>query len=251
RQYGFIITGSGKHELTFELVYDPVLKKRYTLAHFTDDISAIINPYNTAVLPNSLWISLDPKSIPADNVTEANIFIFLKNRNGVDAEKDGVQINLSSTYGNLSSGNLTTVKGRAAASISSDSVGTIVILASSPGLYPGSAYLTVTQVPIIIDFDEWINDSTLHMRHFNTTEQELRYNVHLTGSGIKLIGWPNASIEIDGTLIGENRLDSAYLITKTYSQITLPGGNHTLIVRNVNDFFTLRKLYVKNVVLSE
>jgi hypothetical protein len=53
KQYGVVITGSGKSEITFELVYDPITKERYTLSHFTDDMDAFINPYDPPVLSNS------------------------------------------------------------------------------------------------------------------------------------------------------------------------------------------------------
>jgi hypothetical protein len=46
KQYGAVITGKGKYELTFEVVYDPISKEKYTLVHFTDDLNAFINPYD-------------------------------------------------------------------------------------------------------------------------------------------------------------------------------------------------------------
>jgi len=49
KQHGVVIRAEGKSEITFELVYDPITKKRYTLAHFTDDLNAVINPYHPAV----------------------------------------------------------------------------------------------------------------------------------------------------------------------------------------------------------
>jgi hypothetical protein len=36
KQYGAVITGKGRYELTFELVYDPISKEKYTLVHYTD-----------------------------------------------------------------------------------------------------------------------------------------------------------------------------------------------------------------------
>jgi len=33
KQYGAVITGKGRYELTFELVYDPISKEKYTLVH--------------------------------------------------------------------------------------------------------------------------------------------------------------------------------------------------------------------------
>ncbi|HEY9207313.1 MAG TPA: hypothetical protein VIO58_15490 [Candidatus Methanoperedens sp.] len=254
KEYGFVITGNGGFEITFELVYDPVSKGRYTLVHSTDDLDARINPYDITILPNNLRVSVDPKSIPADGITEANILVMLKDSKGRDASADGIGINLTSSYGNLSAANLTTFKGRATASITSDVEGTIVISASSPGLNPGSAYLTVTQVPIIFEFDNWINDSKPQIRNF-TTIRELRYSIYFIGSATEFFGWPNASIELDGILIDEKTVDSLYVATKTYPQIALPAGNHTLSVRMTNDFYIPfvgeRKLYVKSVILSE
>ncbi len=254
KEYGFVITGNGRFEITFEFVYDPVSKGRYTLVHSTDDLNARINPYDITVLPNSIRVSVDPKSIPADGITEANVLVMLKDSKGRDAPTDGIGMNLTSSYGNLSAANLTTFKGRAAANITSDVEGTVVISASSPGLNPGSAYLTVTQVPIIFEFDKWINDSKPQIRNFTTT-RELRYTAYFIGNGTEFFGWPNASIEVDGTLIDEKTVDSDYLVTKTYPQIALPAGNHTLSVRMTNGFYIPfvgeRKLYVKSIILSE
>ena len=254
KEYGFVITGNGVFDITFELVYDPVSKGRYTLVHSTDDLDTRINPYDITILPNNLRVSVDPKSIPADGITEANVLVMLKDSQERDAYTDGIGINLTSSYGNLSAANLTTFKGRATASITSDIEGTVVISASSPGLNPGSAYLTITQVPIIFEFDKWINDSKPQIRNFTTT-RELRYSVYFIGSGTEFFGWPNASIEVDGTLIDEKTVDSDYLATKTYPQIALSAGNHTLSVRMTNGFYIPfvgeRKLYVKSVILSE
>ncbi|MCE8425876.1 MAG: hypothetical protein J5U17_08880 [Candidatus Methanoperedens sp.] len=47
-QYGVVLHDPGDYMITFELVYDPVLKERYTLIHLTDDLNAYIDPYDTA-----------------------------------------------------------------------------------------------------------------------------------------------------------------------------------------------------------
>ena len=57
KQYGAVITRKGRYELTFELVYDPILKEKYTLVQFTDDLDAFINPIDPTILPNNIWIS--------------------------------------------------------------------------------------------------------------------------------------------------------------------------------------------------
>jgi hypothetical protein len=59
KQYGVVIRGDGKSEITFELVYDPITKERYTLAHFTDDLNAVIDPYDLTVLPNNVRVYVD------------------------------------------------------------------------------------------------------------------------------------------------------------------------------------------------
>jgi len=131
KQHGTVISRKGNYDLTFEMVYDPISKERYTLVHFTDNLNAYINPYDPAVLPNNLWLSVNTDSIPADGITGAEILVKLKDKKGRDAAVDGISINLSATLGNLSLSNLTTVKGKAMAVITSDIVGTSVITATS------------------------------------------------------------------------------------------------------------------------
>jgi len=241
KQYGAVITGKGRYELTFELVYDPVSKEKYTLVHFTDDLNAFVNPYNPTILPNNIWISLNPASIPADGVTNADILVKLKDKKGRDAPKDGVVINLSASLGNLSVLNLTTIKGKATANISSDLVGTSLITATSPGLNPGSAHLTITPEPKIFEFNRWIlNDSDIMIGEFSTN-QDMEYTISFSGYGTKfqvpLIGvwWPNASIELDGTKIGEEIIDSESLTTRTFNKIMIPAGDHTFNIVLKND----------------
>ncbi|VVB97273.1 Uncharacterised protein [uncultured archaeon] len=261
KQYGAVITGKGKYEITFEMVYDPVSKKRYTLAHFTDELNASINPYDPQALPNSVWVYAIPGSIIADNVTEAGIIVQLKDKKGQDAAGDGIGINLSATIGNLSASNLTTVKGRAIASITSEMTGTAMISATSPGLNPGSAYLTIKQVPIILDFDRWIYNESENMTGTFTTKREMEYDIYFLGNAtyftLPLLGiwWPDASIEIDGVKIGEKTIDSMSLATKKFPQVILPAGTHTLKVELKNDKYLPyagdTNIYVESVTLSE
>ena len=260
KQYGAVISEKGNYELTFELVYDPVSKERYTLVHFTDNLNAYINPYDTSVLPNNLWVSLNPDSIPADGVTGAEILIKLKDRKARDATVDGISINLSATLGNLSLSNLTTVKGKATAVITSDIIGTSMITATSAGLNPGSTHLTITQEPIIIEFGKWIynEDETLNGKFY--TKQELNYSISFTGYGTKfsvpLVGvwWPNASIEIDGIQIGEETIDNESMITNNFIQTTLPAGYHNMTISLKNDKYLPllgdTNIFVEKVVLS-
>lgn len=256
KQYSVILQGKGISEITFELVYDPISKQRYTLAHFTDKINAIINPYDPAVLPNSIWVSVQPSFIPADGVTLADVIVQLKDKTGRDATKKGVEVNLSASPGTLSSYNVTTdAKGRGSTFINSTVVGVTFITASAQGLNPGSAYLTIKQVPVVLTFKKWANSSSDILKADFSSNETLKYSISLMGSGTEFWGWPNASVEIDGTKIGEMTLDSSYLVTRDYPQMTLPSGTHTLTVTLTNDFSIPflgdRNLYVDKVTLSE
>jgi hypothetical protein len=241
KQYGAVITGKGRYELTFELVYDPISKEKYTLVHFTDDLNAFINPYDPTILPNNIWISLNPSSISADGITNADILVKLKDKKGRDAPMDGVVINLSASLGNLSALNLTTIKGKAKANISSDLVGTSLITATSPGLNPGSAHLTITPEPIIFEFNRWIlNESDIMNGEFSTS-QDLEYTISFSGYGTKFhvpfigVWWPNASIEVDGIKMGEETIGSESLITRMFNKTIIPAGNHSLKISLKND----------------
>jgi hypothetical protein len=260
KQYGAVISEKGNYELTFEMVYDPISKERYTLVHFTDNLNAYINPYDPTILPNNLWISLNPDSIPADGITGAEILVKLKDRKGRDAAVDGININHSATLGNLSLSNLTTIKGKATAVITSEIVGTSMITATSGGLNPGSTHLTIIPEPIIIEFGKWINneDETLNGQFY--TKQELDYSISFTGYGTKfslpLVGvwWPNASIGIDGIRIGEGMIDSESMITNNFIRTTLPAGYHNMTISLKNDkylpLFGDTNLFVEKVALS-
>lgn len=260
KQYGAVISEKGNYELTFEMVYDPISKERYTLVHYTDNLNAYINPYDPTILPNNLWISLNTDSIPADGITGAEILVKLKDRRGRDAAVDGININLSATLGNLSLSNLTTIKGKATAVITSDIVGTSMITATSAGLNPGSTHLTIIQEPIVIELGKWIynEDEILNGTFF--TKQELNYSFSFTGYGTKfsvpLVGiwWPNASIGIDGIQIGEGMINSESVITINFNRTPLPAGYHNMTIRLKNDrylpLFGDTNLFVEKVVLS-
>jgi len=254
KQYGIVLRGNGKFSITFELVYDTGSKERYTLAHHIDNFNAYIDPYDPAALANSVWVSVYPNSIPSDGVTRASAIVQLKDRKGRDAP-GAVVVNLTATFGNLSSRNLTTVKGRAATDIVSGLPGIAVITASSIGLNPGSTYLKFKQVPIILDIKKWINETAPFIIPF-TTVHDLNYSLSLAGSGTEALWeWPNASIEIDGVPVGEETVDSPTLITRTFSQVTLPAGDHNMSIKMTNDLFIPliadRNLYVESITLSE
>ncbi len=260
-QHGAVISGKGIYEIIFELVYDPVSKERFTLVRFTDNLNAYINPYEPAALPNSLWVSLSPDSVPADGITQAEIFIKLKDNKGRDAPADDIYINLSASIGNLSMSNLITANGKAEAEITSDTVGTSVITATSPGLNPATTHLTVTQEPIIMEFNQWIYNEDEKINLEFITDEALKFNILLTGYGTDLVVpfagvfWPNACIEIDGVQIGEQKIDSEYEITRLINTTMLPAGNHSLNISLENDKYMPligdTNLFVKNVMLSE
>ena len=261
KQYGVVIKGSGRSEITFELVYDPISKTRYTLSHFTDDVNAVINPYDPTALPNMVWVSVDPNWIPADGVTEADVIVQLKDEKGRNAAKAGVEVDLTASVGTLGRGNLTTVNGRGRTTITSDRVGTVLITASSAGLNPGSTYLTVKQVPIVLDFGKWLYSEDDELTASLTTDQSLEYSISFRGNGTKFflpfVGtwWPNASIYIDGANVGEEMIDSETILVKKFPGITLAPGVHTIKVVLINDkslpFAGDTNLYVESVTLSE
>ncbi len=261
KQYGVVIRGSGISEITFELVYDPVSKTRYTLSHFTDDVNAVINPYDPASLPNMVWVSVDPNWIPADGVTEADVIVQLKDEKGRNVAKDGVEVNLTANGGTLGHGNLTTVKGMAKSNIISDKAGTVLITASSAGLNPGSTYLTVKQVPIVLDFGKWLYSEDDELTASFTTDQSLEYSISFRGNGTKFslpfVGtwWPNASIYIDGAKAGEEMIDSETMLVKIFPRITLAPGVHTIKVALTNDKFLPfggdTNIYVEGVTLAD
>lgn len=260
KQYGVVIRADGKSEITFELVYDPITKERYILSHFTDDLNAVINPYDPAVLSNSVLVYVDPNWIPADGVTDADVIVQLKGARGQDAAKDGVEVNMTASGGTLGRANLTTVKGRARTNITSDVVGTVLITASSPGLNPDSAYLTVKQVPVALDFRKWLFSEDEELTASFTTTQSLEYSVSFRGNGTMFYWlfdtwWPNATIYIDGGKVGEEKIDSETMLVKIFPRITLAPGVHSLNVTLTNDMFLPfvgdTNLYVESVTLSE
>lgn len=261
KQFGVVIRGGGRSEITFELVYDPVSKERYILSHFTDDLNAFIYPYDPTVLPNRVWVSVDPNWIPADGVTYANVIVQLKDERGRNAAKDGVEVNLTVSGGTLGRTNLTTVNGRAGTNITSDEVGTVLITASSSGLNPGSTYLTVKHVPIVLNFENWLYSEDDELTASFTTDQTLEYGISFRGNGtmfsVPFVGtwWANARIHIDGVKAGEEMIDSETSLVRIFPRITLAPGVHTINVTLANDKFLPlvgdTNIYVESVTLSE
>ena len=261
KQYGVVLLGNGKSEISFELVYDPISMEQYTLSHLTDDMNAVINPYDPTVIPNSVRVYVDPNRIPADGVTGADVIVQLKDVKGRNAAKDGLIVDLIASGGMLGRANLTTVKGRARTNITSDIAGTAMIMASSSGLNPGSTYLTVKQVPINLIFKQWLYGEDEELTASFSTNQDLEYSISFRGNGTKFsvpfVGtwWANASIYIDGTKVGEEMIDSEVIFEKEFPGIALGVGNHTMMVRLTNDaslpFMEDTNIYVEKITLSE
>ena len=259
KQYGVVLIGNGKSEISFELVYDPISEEQYTLSHWTDDLNAFINPYDPTVLPNSVRVYSDPNWIPADGVTDADVIVQLKDARGRDAGKDGVEVNLTASGGTLGRTILTTVKGRARTNITSYIVGTAMIGASSAGLNPDSTYLTVRQMPIILAFEQWLLSEDEELTASFSTTQDLEYRVSFKGNGTKFsmpfVGtwWANASIYIDGAKVGEEMIDSEIIFEKEFPGIALAAGDHTMNVKLTNDvslpFMGDTNLYVERITL--
>jgi hypothetical protein len=156
--------------------------------------------------------------------------------------------------------NLTTIKGKATANISSDIVGTSLITATSAGLNPGSAHLTITPVPIIFEFNRWIfNEGDIMNGEFSTS-QDLEYTISFSGYGTKFhvpfigVWWPNASIEVDGVKMGEEIIDSESLTTRTFNKTMIPAGIHNLNISLKNDKYLPllgdTNLYVEKVKIT-
>ena len=261
KQYGVVLLGNGKSEISFELVYDPISREQYTLSHWTDDLNAFINPYDPTILPNSVWVYVNPNWIPADGVTDADVIVQLKDARGRNAGKDGNEVDLTASGGMLGDANVKTVKGRARTYITSDLVGTVIITASSAGLNPGSTYLTVKQAPINLIFKQWLYNEDGELTASFSTTQDLEYSVSFRGNGTKFsvpfIGtwWGNASIYIDGAKIGEEMIDNEMIFEKEFPGIALGVGNHTMMVRLTNDaslpFMEDTNIYVEKITLAE
>lgn len=267
-QYGAVIRGEGKYELTFEIVYDPISKQKYTLTHFTDNVNAYIYPYDPTVLPNNILVSVYPESIPADGKTKAEVRVQLKDKKGRDAAANDFVITLTSKEGNLKETVLKTVKGRATTTITTDLVGTgtTSIEATSPKLYPGSTSLTFTWVPIIVfeklePEDRWIKKGCLledvwcdeKIERFSTKE-DFSYTVSLKGYSEKewYQTWPVAHIEIDGSEIGKVNMENEFMDVKNVGKISLSDDKeYELRITIEKGILPTGSLYVDRVILSE
>ncbi|HIH44454.1 MAG TPA: hypothetical protein HA257_05085 [Candidatus Methanoperedenaceae archaeon] len=260
-QQGFVMTGAGEHRITFELVFDPVTKERYTLSHSTDELFAYINQYNTSSLPNGLSAAVSPGAVPADGTTSSMITVQVIDAKGRRVKSAGKNITLSASLGGFNTPNLTTDSyGRAAAYFTSDSTGVAVVNATSPGIHPASTYLTVTPVPIRFLVRDWIYTSKTGLLRSFYNYDNATYSVSITAYGTEAHwpfqseGWPIARMEIDGEIAGEVVIDSGTLITRDFPRVWLDRGGHTVRISMPNDLNVPlmgdRNLYVEEVVLS-
>lgn len=260
-QQGFVMTGAGVHRITFELVFDPVIKEKYTLSHSTDELFAYINPYNSSALPNGLSVAASPGAIPADGVTPSLVTVQVIDAKGMRVKSAGKNITLSASPGGFDRASLTTdTYGRTMAYFTSESTGVAVINATSPGLHAASAYLTVTPVPIHFHMRDWIYTSETGLLRSFYNYDNATYSVSITAYGTEAHlpfqpeGWPIARIEIDGEPAGEVLIDSGTLITREFPRVNLDRGGHTVRISMPNDlnvpFMGDRNLYVDEVVFS-
>jgi len=116
-----------------------------------------------------------------------------------------------------------------------------LITVTSPGLNPGSAYLTITPIPIVFEFNRWILNESYIMNGEFSTNEDLEYTISFSGYGTKFevpfigIWWPNASIEIDGIKIGEEMIYSESLTTRTFNKAIIPADDHNINISLKND----------------
>ncbi len=262
-QQALVIRG-GSQSVTFELVYSR--GDVYTLSHLTDDVDAYIQPDNTGGLPNGLLVSVQPDSVPADGVMAARVSVQVIDNRGYNVQAEGRVINLSSSRGNLSTGQIiTNSHGSGSTTITSGDTGLSVVTGRSPGLHDGSAEIAFTLPPVVFEFNDWIMsspgggpDDELSVNF--VLKHDAVYSVTLTGRGTEahwpLMSeeWAIARIEIDGMIVGDKEIASASKIDVPFGNALLGAGNHTLRVTMTNDFNVPllgdRNLYVATVMLS-
>ncbi len=262
-QQALVIRG-GSQSVTFELVYSR--GDVYTLSHLTDDVDAYIKPDNTGGLPNGLLVSMQPDSVPADGVMAARVSVQVIDSMGTNVQAEGLVINLSSSRGNLSTGQIiTNSHGSGSTTITSGDTGLSVVTARSAGLHDGSAEIAFTLPPVVLEFNDWILSSPgggpddelsadFEIKH------DAVYSVTFTGWGTEAHWplmpeeWAIARIEIDGMIMGDKEIASASKIDVPFGNVLLGAGNHTLRVTMTNDFNVPllgdRNLYVATVMLS-
>lgn len=262
---GVVLTG-GSQSVTFELVCDG--GTTYTLSHLTDDLDIYINPGNDGGLPHGLFVSVNPDSIPADNVAEGRVTVQLIDSKGRWVQEMGRTVDLTSSRGNLSIVQVVTNdhgSGSGSVKLTSGEMGFGVVTAQSRGLHDGTGEVAFTLPPLVIEFDEWILSSggtgpgrelvaQFHLAH------KASYSVTLTGWAtevhIPLMSekWAIARIEIDDVFLDEIEVASGSRIDVPFGDVLLDAGHHTLRVTMTNDLNIFRvgdrNLYVEQVEFS-
>ena len=258
-----VLTG-GSQSVTFELVYDR--GTTYTLSHLSDNLDVYINPDNDGGLPHGLLVSVNPDSIPADDVTEGRVTVQLVDSQGRWVQEMGRTVNLTSSRGNLSIVQVVTnAHGSGNVMLTSGELGLGVVTAQSPGLHNGTGEVAFILPPLVIEFNEWINSSTNSDPNSELIAQfwiahNTPYSVTLTGWATEAHWplmpeeWAICSIEIDGVVLDEIEVTSGSRIDVPFGDVLLDEGNHTLRVTMTNDFNVPlagdRNLYVVRVGFS-
>jgi hypothetical protein len=178
----------------------------------------------------------------------------------------GRTVNLTSSRGNLSIGQLVTnAHGSGSVMLTSGELGLGVVTAHSPGLHNGTGEVAFTLPPLIIEFNKWILSSP-----GNGPDSELTASfqlAHNASYSVTLTGWATEAhwplmqkewaigrIEIDGVILDEIEVSSGSRIEVPYGDVLPGAGNHTLRVTMINDFnfpwLGDRNLYVDSVGFS-
>jgi len=258
-----VLTG-GSQSVTFELVCDR--GTTYTLSHLSDNLDVYINPGNDGGLPHGLLVSVNPDSIPADNVAEGRVTVQLVDSKGQWVQETGRTVDLTSSRGNLSVVQVVTnAHGSGSVKLTSGELGLGVVTAESPGLHAGTGEVAFTLPPLEIRFNEWISSSggTGPGRELVAQfqiEHNTYYSVTLTGWATEA-HWPTqpkkwaiGSIVIDGVFLDEMEVASGSKIDVPFGDVLLDAGSHTLRVTMTNDLNILwggdRNLYVEMVGFS-
>jgi len=258
-----VLTG-GSQSVTFELVCDR--GTTYTLSHLSDNLDAYINPGNDGGLPHGLFVSVNPDSIPADDVTEGRVTVQLVDSKGRWVQEMGRTVNLTSSMGNLSIVQVVTnAHGSGSVKLTSGELGLGVVTAQSQGLHNGTGEVAFILPPLVIEFNEWILSSG---GSGPGRELVARFQIeHNTSYSVALIGWATeahwplmpeewaiARIEIDGVVLDEIEVASGSRIDVPFGDVLLDAGKHTLRVTMTNDFNVPllgdRNLYVERVGFS-
>ena len=252
-----VLTGNSQ-SVTFELVCDR--GTTYTLSHLTDSLDIYINPGNDGGLPHGLFVSVNPDSIPADNVADGRVTVQLVDSKGRWVQEMGRTVDLTSSRGNLSIVQVVTnAHGSGSVKLSSGELGLGVVTAQSQGLHDGTGEVAFTLPPLIIEFDEWINSSHgigpgMELIAQFQLAHNASYSVTLTGWATEAHWlwdpeeWAIGRIEIDGVFLDEIEVASGSRIDVPFGDVPLGAGNHTLRVTVINDNLLLvwdRNLYVE------